>query len=596
MDFRISAAEAASSSQVPADSEQVALSRGSTFGRCRAGDIKRGRNPRGRARKITDKEWPNFVADVKAKGILMPIGVRALGTGELELVWGNSRLDAWLEAHGPDSTIEYKLVRASDDEALAMAFSENVHRADMTPVDEAKAAAWLLAQYDGDKSRVAERLSMSLPTLNARLALMNATASVQDAYLDQKLKLGHLELLAALPIPMQESALAKLLDMPTLPSVEAVRSSIAAVARPLKGACFVSTDCSGCKHNSETQAGLFAESIGGGSCTNPTCFNDKTQAKLEEIRASLIEETPRVEIVRPGQNHAVIQIRAEGPKGLGEQQAQACRQCADFGIAVSGVPGKEGQVYKDFCFKPSCHATLAAKHSLSLLQQKEAYAKAQAEARVQVQAEQAQVKASAATEAVGKAAGDSAARARSISAQVEEYRLGVWRNALAKTLEADQAVAGQFLVSLALTNQAHHIDRAMVADKVQFETGEKGVGKLVGFKDFTKALPLVSTMANEQITACFSAMAASAAHKVPEEAVRSALKHYRVELTRYFKVDQTLLKLLTKSQIEGVAAEIGLADKLDIKAAAAMKKPEMIAALLDVKNFNFAVLPAFMQP
>ena len=39
-----------------------------------------------------------------------------------------------------------------------MAFAENVQRSDMTPVDEAKAAAWLLAQFDGDKARVAERL------------------------------------------------------------------------------------------------------------------------------------------------------------------------------------------------------------------------------------------------------------------------------------------------------------------------------------------------------------------------------------------------------------------------------------------------------
>ena len=183
MDFQHDMAEAVANPPTAVDTA-------SKFERCRAGDIKRGRNPRSRSRKQTDSDWPQFLADIAARGILQPIGVRKLPSGELELVWGNSRLDAWLELYGADALVEYKLVEATDEAALAMAFAENVQRSDMTPVDEAKAAAWLLAQFDGDKARVAERLSISAATLNSRLGLMNAIESVQEAFLDSKIKLG----------------------------------------------------------------------------------------------------------------------------------------------------------------------------------------------------------------------------------------------------------------------------------------------------------------------------------------------------------------------------------------------------------------------
>lgn len=589
MDFQHNMAE-------PVANPPTFVDTASKYERCRAGEIKRGRNPRGRSRKQTDPDWPQFLADISARGMLQPIGVRKLPSGERELVWGNSRLDAWIELYGVDAIVEYKLVEAGDEAALAMAFAENVQRSDMTPVDEAKAAAWLLAQFDGDKARVAERLSISAATLNSRLGLMNAIESVQEAFLDNKIKLGHLELLAALPIPMQEQALTKILSLAVLPTVDAVRTSIAAVARPLKGACFDTQECSGCRHNSDTQVGLFAESIAGGSCTNPQCFAGKTEAKLEELRSGLVEETPRVEIVRPGQNYAVIQIKADGPKALGEQQAQACRACADFGIAISGVPGKEGQVFRDFCFKPSCHATLVAKHGLAQAEKAAAQAQAKAQAKQASQAHASTDVEQADKPAAPKKATSGATSTGTVTAAVTEFRLKVWREALAACLQAEPGRAAQFLVMLGLTNQAHHVDRGILVDHLVFETGDKLNRQIAGHTDSERGLEVVRSLSNQQLAASLGAMAASAAGKVPEDVVRVGLRQFEIDLLKHFVVDERFLKLLMKSQIEAIAREIGLGDKLDLKAVANEKKPDMIAKILAVEGFDYRVLPTLMKP
>ena len=69
--------------------------------------------------------------------------------------------------------------------------------------------------------------------------------------------------------------------------------------------------------------------------------------------------------MRPGPELRCHQIKADGPKALGEQQAQACRGAQTLASPSQVLPGKEGQVFRDFCFKPSCHATLVAKHGLA---------------------------------------------------------------------------------------------------------------------------------------------------------------------------------------------------------------------------------------
>jgi ParB family transcriptional regulator, chromosome partitioning protein len=59
--------------------------------------------------------------------------------------------------------------------------------------------------------------------------------------------------------------------------------------------------------------------------------------------------------VRAGDNNTRVQLAAEGPKGVGEEQAIACHACQNYGAAVSALPDSIGKVYKGQCFDTVCN-------------------------------------------------------------------------------------------------------------------------------------------------------------------------------------------------------------------------------------------------
>ena len=303
-----------------------------------------GRNPR---------EWfdpvkmEHLEASIRAQWLLQAILVKPVDGGQYEIVAGERRFRAFTAVHGSGADIKMPVLITSLDESQAemAALTENVTREGMTPVEEAQSAARVLAHFNGDRDEAALSLGWKREFFDRRAALMYAVDEVRAALQAKKIGLGHAELLAVLRKEVQKQALEGLLKLPMLPTVADFKERLEKAALSLDSAIFSKDECAGCQFNSGNQQALFAESISGGHCTNKPCYDGKTEAELQSRVTALQSDYQVVKIVRAGDNFTVVPLRADGPKGVGEEQAKACRTCEHFGAAVSALPDKLGEKF-----------------------------------------------------------------------------------------------------------------------------------------------------------------------------------------------------------------------------------------------------------
>jgi ParB family chromosome partitioning protein len=194
----------------------------------KVGNILPGRNPRG---YFDPSEMTALEDSVKSKGVLQAILVRPRDAGRYEIVAGERRWRAAKKVFGDEYEIP-ALVRDLDDgEADEAALIENIQRADMSPTEEAEAAAKILGRCQGDRDEASRRLGWSRTTLDKRLALMNCSERVRRALSERRIQLGHAELLAAVTRDKQDAVLEKLLSQASLPTVAQFRGQLEQISR-----------------------------------------------------------------------------------------------------------------------------------------------------------------------------------------------------------------------------------------------------------------------------------------------------------------------------------------------------------------------------
>ena len=55
-----------------------------------------------------------------------------------------------------------------------------------------------------------------------------------------------------------------------------------------------------------------------------------------------------------------LAVAADGPLGVGAEQMEACKGCANFGCSVSAIPGHYGEVAESLCFDAARNSTKVA--------------------------------------------------------------------------------------------------------------------------------------------------------------------------------------------------------------------------------------------
>jgi ParB family chromosome partitioning protein len=156
-------------------------------------------NPR-QPREVFDESSLEELADsIKEVGLLQPIVVRpprAGGDGHYELVMGERRWRACQMA-GLDQVPA--IVRATDDaELLRDALLENLHRAQLNPLEEAAAYRQLMDDFSCTQEELSVRVARSRPQISNTLRLLKLPPLVQRRVAAGVISAGHARALLGL--------------------------------------------------------------------------------------------------------------------------------------------------------------------------------------------------------------------------------------------------------------------------------------------------------------------------------------------------------------------------------------------------------------
>lgn len=164
-------------------------------------------------------------------GLLQPIVVRATGNSEYEIVAGERRFRAAKLAGF--AKIPALIRDTQDNFMLRDALLENLHRAQLNPLEEAAAYQQLLEDFGGTQEELATKLGRSRPQVTNTMRLLKLPAMVQKRVAAGVLSSGHAKALLGLAESVDIETLASRIVAEGL-SVRATEEivSIGAVGKP----------------------------------------------------------------------------------------------------------------------------------------------------------------------------------------------------------------------------------------------------------------------------------------------------------------------------------------------------------------------------
>jgi ParB family chromosome partitioning protein len=153
-------------------------------------------NPR-QPRQVFDEEaLAELVHSIREFGLMQPIVVREVGGGRYQLVMGERR---WRASQLAGLAAIPAIVReTADDNLLRDALLENIHRAQLNPLEEAAAYQQLLDEFDVTHEELAGRIGRSRPVISNMIRLLRLPIPVQRRVAAGVLSAGHARALLAL--------------------------------------------------------------------------------------------------------------------------------------------------------------------------------------------------------------------------------------------------------------------------------------------------------------------------------------------------------------------------------------------------------------
>jgi ParB family transcriptional regulator, chromosome partitioning protein len=158
------------------------------------------RNPR-QPRQVFDEEaLTELVHSIREFGLMQPIVVRSIpgqpGGPRYQLVMGERRWRAAQQAGL--ATIPAIVRETADDSMLRDALLENIHRAQLNPLEEAAAYQQLLDEFEVTHDELAARIGRSRPLITNMIRLLRLPIAVQRRVAAGVLSAGHARALLAL--------------------------------------------------------------------------------------------------------------------------------------------------------------------------------------------------------------------------------------------------------------------------------------------------------------------------------------------------------------------------------------------------------------
>ncbi len=153
-------------------------------------------NPR-QPRTVFDEEaLAELVDSIREVGLLQPVVVRPVAPGRYELVMGERRLRATKAAGLATIPAIVRPTEAAD--LLRDALLENLHRAQLNPLEEAAAYQQLLDDFGCTQEELARRIKRSRPQISNTIRLLKLPSAVQRRVAAGVLSAGHARAILAL--------------------------------------------------------------------------------------------------------------------------------------------------------------------------------------------------------------------------------------------------------------------------------------------------------------------------------------------------------------------------------------------------------------
>lgn len=146
--------------------------------------------------RFDEEKIQELSASIKKQGVLQPILVRKTGQGQFQIIAGERRWRASINAGM--NTIPAIVREYSDAEALAIALIENLQREDLNIIEQAKALDQLKNELKINQEELADSIGKSRSRMANTLRLLNLPEEIRDRTLNNQISAGHARALLGL--------------------------------------------------------------------------------------------------------------------------------------------------------------------------------------------------------------------------------------------------------------------------------------------------------------------------------------------------------------------------------------------------------------
>ena len=157
------------------------------------------RNPFQTRTRFDSDQLAELAASITASGVIQPILVRTIPGGRYQLIAGERR---WLASQQAGKmTIPAIIRQVSDEQAMEMTIIENLQRADLNPMEQARAYERLSREFKMTQEQMATRTGKDRASIANFLRLLRLPTEIQGKVEGGELSFGHARTLLALESP-----------------------------------------------------------------------------------------------------------------------------------------------------------------------------------------------------------------------------------------------------------------------------------------------------------------------------------------------------------------------------------------------------------
>jgi len=154
-------------------------------------------NPSQPRQHFDEEALAELAASIRDVGVLQPLLVRPVGDGRYQLIAGERR---WRAARRAGVDVVPAVARDTSDVASAeQALIENLHRADLSPLEEAAAYQQLIEDFGLTHEVLATRVGKSRSSITNTLRLLSLPPAIQELMKEGRLSAGHAKALLTTP-------------------------------------------------------------------------------------------------------------------------------------------------------------------------------------------------------------------------------------------------------------------------------------------------------------------------------------------------------------------------------------------------------------